>query len=573
VRKPLSNPRLAFSLAALAIVLLVMAGVVVRNRPPPPLLFVGGPILTMDADDRVVEALAVDGSRIVGAGDRASWEAWASERAARVVELAGRAVLPGFVDGHSHFPASGILDGLAQLGSRPLGRVTSIDGLVERLRTQAATSRRRDWIVGWGYDDTALADGRHPTRTDLDRVSMSESVVVFHISMHVAAVNSKGLERLGLTDASADPPGGVLRRDATGHLDGVLEEEAMRPALLAALVPSSLEGLLATRRAAATYLAAGVTTAQNGAAQREQLGGLALLWRLGLLPLRLVVWPEGETALALLDGSLTVRKTDPDWMRIGAAKLVADGSIQAYTAYLREPYHVPPGEDARFRGYPRIERERLFEDVRRLHEAGWQIAVHGNGDAAIDDILAAFEAAERASPRHDARHVIVHAQTARADQLDRMKSLGIVPSFFELHTYYWGDRHRDRFLGPERAARISPLNSALQRAVRFSLHADTPVVPMEPLRIVAAAVTRRTASGATLGESERIPVMAALRAITIDAAYQHFMEDAVGSLEPGKLADLVILDRSPLEDPEHVDTLAVLETFVGGRSVYRSADR
>ena len=392
---------------------------------------------------------------------------------------------------------------------------------------------------------------------------------MFHISAHVAAVNSKGLEALGLTDSSENPTGGVLRRDAEGRLDGVLEEEAMRPVLRAALLPSLLEGLLATRRAAATYLAAGVTTAQNGAAQREQLGGLALLSSLGLLPLRLVVWPEGETALALLDGSLGVRPTDPRWMRIGAAKLVADGSIQAYTAYLTEPYFVPPGKDTAFRGYPRIPRATLFEDVRRLHAAGWQIAVHGNGDAAIDDILDAFEAAQLHAPRADSRHVIVHAQMARPDQLDRMTALGIVPSFFELHTYYWGDRHRDRFLGPDRAARISPLEDAHDRGLRFTLHADTPVVPMEPLRIVAAAVTRRTASGAILGERERIGVMDALRAVTIDAAFQHFQDDELGSLEPGKLADMVILDRSPLDDPEHIETIRVMETFVGGRRVYQ----
>ncbi len=525
----------------------------------------------MDADGRVVEALAVEGGRIAGAGGRAELERWARDRGARTVDLRGHALVPGFVDAHSHYPASGLLDTLTHLGSPPLGDVRDMDGLVAKLRKGARESTRGGWIVGWSYDDTAIAEERHPTRTDLDRVSTELPVVAFHISMHVATVNSKALEALGLGDASADPPGGHLRRDASGALDGVLEEEACRTVMRAALLPGPVEGFLATRRAAQSYLAAGVTTAQNGAAQREQIGGLVWLSRLGLLPIRLVLWPEGETALAILDGSYDPGRTDPDWLRIGASKLVADGSIQAYTAYLATPYHVvPAGAPADARGQPRIAREELFRLVARVHSAGGQLAIHGNGDEEIDDILDAIEAAAKAVPRDDARHVIVHAQMARDDQLDRMFALGVIPSFFELHTWYWGDRHRDRFLGPERAARISPLRSALDRGLRFTLHADTPVVPMEPLRMIAAAVTRRTASGAVLGEHQRIEAAAALRAITIDAAYEMFLEESVGSLEEGKLADMVILDRSPLEADEGIEDIRVLETFVAGRSVYRA---
>ena len=195
--------------------------------------------------------------------------------------------------------------------------------------------------------------------------------------------------------------------------------------------------------------------------------------------------------------------------------------------------------------------------------------MHGNGDAAIDDILDAFEAAHRARPRVDARHVVIHAQMVRDDQLDRMQRLGGIPSFFSLHTYYWGDRHRDLFMGPERAARMSPARSALDRGIRFTIHADTPIVPMEPLRLVWAAVQRRSTSGASIGAGQRIGVMQALRAVTLDAARQHFEEEHKGSLEPGKLADLVILAKNPLEHPEHIHEIEVRETIVGGRSVYR----
>jgi predicted amidohydrolase YtcJ len=300
--------------------------------------------------------------------------------------------------------------------------------------------------------------------------------------------------------------------------------------------------------------------------------GLLRLSRLGLLPLRVILWPGQETADALLDGRFSFASPDPLWIRQGAAKIIGDGSIQGYTGYLSAPYHVPPGDDPDYRGYPTIAREELIDLVSRYHAEGLQVAVHGNGDACIDDILDAFEAAQRAHPRQDARHVVIHAQMARNDQLDRMAELGVIPSFFSLHTYYWGDRHREIFMGPERAARMSPARSAMDRGLRFTIHTDSPVVPMEPLRLVWAAVNRRSTSGAAIGEAERIPPIQALRAVTIDAAYQHFEERDKGSLEVGKLADLVILDRSPLDDPRHIDQIRVLETIVGGGTVYRAGE-
>lgn len=217
-------------------------------------------------------------------------------------------------------------------------------------------------------------------------------------------------------------------------------------------------------------------------------------------------------------------------------------------------------------------REELLERVTRYHANGMQVAVHGNGDASIDDILDAFERAQEQHPRDDARPVVVHAQMSREDQLDRMKALDVIPSFFTLHTYYWGDRHRDLFMGPERAARMSPARSAIEHGLRFTIHCDAPVVPMEPLRLVWAAVNRRSASGALIGEEQRITPNQALRAVTIDAAYQHFEEDLKGSLEPGKLADLVILSRSPLDNPDQIDAIEVCETIVGGQTVYRAGD-
>lgn len=536
---------------------------------PRAVLYRGGPILTMDSQHRVVDALLVEGDRIAAVGSEAE-RGSRKGRAGRIVELQGKALLPGFIDAHAHFPGAGIFAVVADLNSPPIGDIESVETLVERLRQRGLRTSRGQWVVGMGYDDTLLAEGRHPTRDDLDRASTEHPIAIWHISGHLAVVNSLGLARVGIDARTPDAGGGRIRRDPrTGEPDGVLEENDTR-VLQPLLAPGLRDSWKIVREASRRYLAAGVTTAQNGYATPQQMKGLLRLSRLGLLPIRVVLWPGQEAVDAMLSGRFRFESPEPLWIRLGAAKIIGDGSIQGYTGYLSEPYHVPPADEPDYRGYPTIEREELIDLVSRYHAKGLQVAVHGNGDACIDDILDAFEAAQRAHPRRDARHVVVHSQMARDDQLDRMAELGVIPSFFSLHTYYWGDRHREIFMGPERAARMSPARSASERGLRFTIHTDCPVVPMEPLRLVWAAVNRRSTSGACIGEGERIDPARALRAVTIDAAHQHFEESDKGSLEVGKLADLVILDRSPLDDPERIDRIRVVETIVGGRTAWRA---
>ncbi len=532
----------------------------------------GGPILTVDAEDRIVEAVGIDGDEIGAVGSEAAVRAWAGP-GARVVDLAGRALVPGFIDAHGHFPGEGVWATVADLNPPPIGDLETMEQLIARLRSEAADTPKGEWIRGMGYDDTLIAERRHPTRNDLDRVSTEHPVGILHISGHLGVVNSRGLELLGWNRDTKDMEGGVLRRDPeTGELTGVLEENAIEPLQQLVAAPGALDALRIVREASRRAVAQGVTTAQTGYTPTAQLRLFPWLSRVGFIPLRLVLWPGMEAADEVLAGADPFTTYDPDWVRIGAIKLVADGSIQGYTGYLSEPYHVPPGDDPSYRGYPRIPADELLERVQRYHAAGWQVAVHGNGDASIDDILDAYEATFGATDGPAARPIVIHAQMTRDDQLDRMKALGVIPSFFSLHTYYWGDRHRDLFMGPERAARMSPAASAKARGVTFTIHCDAPVVPMTPLKLIWAAVNRRSSSGAEIGPAERIDAASALRAVTIDAAFQHFEEQRKGSLEVGKLADLVILSSSPLEDPAGIDRIEVLETVVGGKTVYRAED-
>lgn len=253
---------------------------------------------------------------------------------------------------------------------------------------------------------------------------------------------------------------------------------------------------------------------------------------------------------------------------IGGVKLLADGSLQGYTGYLTKPYHTPYQGDPEWRGYPTHSRENLFALVEAAHGRG-QFLIHTNGDAATDDALDALEAAQAKHPRKDCRHILIHAQTIREEQLDRLGAAGYTPSFFTAHVYYWGDRHRDLFLGPERAARMDPMRSALDRGLVITAHCDSPIVPADPLLSIWVSVNRLTSSGQVLGPDQRISVLEALRAHTFNPAWQNFQENAKGSIEPGKLADLVVLDANPLEvDPAALRNIGILETIVGGKTVY-----
>jgi predicted amidohydrolase YtcJ len=534
-------------------------------------VYYDGPILTMNSTDQVVDSLGIEGDRIAAVGSREDVLDWAGD-GARLIDLVGRAIVPGFVDAHGHFPGEGIYSKVVDLNAPPIGAIERLDDIIALLALRADETSAGEWVVGMSYDDTLLAEERHPTREDLDRVSTTHPVAIIHVSGHLAVANSMALASVGLDRNSKDPDGGVLRRGPDGELTGVLEENAMNFVQDKILSPSPIESLRIVREGTRRVVAQGVTTVQNGLTPASLITAFQWMVRFGFIKPRIVLWPDMQVADAVLAGEMTLPEASGPDLWIGAIKLVADGSIQGYTGYLSEPYFAPPGDDPEFRGYPRIARDELRERVTRYHAAGFQLAVHGNGDASIDDILDAFEHAFNAHPREDLRPIIIHAQMARADQLDRMAELEVLPSFFSLHTFYWGDRHRRLFMGPERAARMSPAATALEKGVRFTIHCDSPVVPLEPLRLVWSAVNRRTRSGFIVGPAERIDVMQALRAVTIDAAYSMFLDQDLGSLEVGKFADFAILSGSPLEVPETIDQLSVIETVRGGETIYRQED-
>lgn len=533
-------------------------------------LYINGTVLTMDESDSIAEAISVREGRIEAVGSSEAMLELAADNT-QIIDLRGRTLMPGFVDAHGHFPGSGQTVFSADLNSPPIGDVTDMASLIERLSDFAA--RRSDgWIVGHGYDDTLLAEKRHPTRDDLDQISSDRPVAVVHVSGHLAAVNSVALQTLGITESTPDPEGGVIVRDLTSadgrRPNGVLEETAARAVWEHTLDLGVMDALRMTTQAADEYLRVGVTTASAGGmpvAVAKLLGSLSAL---NQFPQRVALFPLfEEIGEQLLSGELALGDFAGARVAAPRVKIIADGSIQGYTGYLSEPYYVPFKGDATYRGYPSVSREALFRQVAGLYERRIQVAIHCNGDASIDDGLDAIAAAEQAHPWPDARPLIIHAQMTRRDQIARMAELGVTPSFFSAHTYYWGDRHAAIFMGPERAANMSPARWALEQGVRFSSHLDTPVTPMLPLQGVWSQVERESTGGVVIGPAQRIERMPALRAVTIDAAWQVFMDEEIGSIESGKRADLVVLSDNPLTAADMRD-IKVDRTIIDGATVY-----
>ena len=537
---------------------------------PADTIFAGDHIVTMEPGQPVVEAVAVRGETIVAAGARDEVMSLRGETT-RVVELGPRALLPGFIDTHGHFLAVGrTLDALS-LHPPPVGDVRNIDDVVRKVRTWIAERGipPGEMVSGGGYDDSLLAENRHPTRYDLDRASTEHPIVLTHVSGHLRTANSAALRAAGITADTPDPPGGHIRRIGdTGEPDGVLEETAgglvgsswlFRPA-------GDLEGL--ARRAIAVYTSYGTTTIQDGATGAETVRTLRTAAEREPFAADVAVFPRFRT---LADSEEAAY--EPGYrsgLRVAGVKFSLDGSPQGRTAWVTEPYHEgPPGAPADYRAYGTLDPALYRAGAAHLIRRGVPIIVHANGDAAIDVMLDGVEAAVAGiDPPPDHRAVVIHAQLMRADQLDRAAALGVVPSFFSAHAFFWGDWHRRSF-GEARGNAISPIRWAIERGVRFTVHNDAPVVPPDIMRLVSITVNRRTRSGHVLGPEQRATVREALHAVTLGAAYQYFEEDVKGSIAPGKQADLVVLERNPLTaDPALLERIQVVETFSRGRSVY-----
>ncbi|NBA97134.1 amidohydrolase [Pseudomonas sp. R5(2019)] len=542
-------------------------------------LYYGGDILTMEGMvARYAEALAVKDGRIIYVGDRKGADALKGDTTTPI-DLKGHTLLPGFVDAHGHAWMTGFQKLTANLLPPPDGPGKDIPALVAQLKQWQANSgdfiAKTGWIIGFGYDDSQLAEKRHPTAADLDQVSTEVPVIIMHQSGHLGVMNHKGLELAGMTAQTPDPKGGAIRREADGRTpSGVLEEMAFFTALGQSMGNLDAKTNEDIALAGAEYYSEfGYTTAQEGRSSKGVVETFQRLAQQGRLKIDVAAYPDlqSERAFMLANGT---QPTYSNHFRVAGVKLSLDGSPQGKTAWLSQPYfHPPHGQPTDYRGYPAFaENKNLQALVNLAFEHNWQLLAHTNGDAAAQQLIDDVDKAAQTYGNDDRRTVMIHAQTVRDDQLDRMKTLGIVPSFFSMHTFYWGDWHRDETLGKKRAWHISPTASALKREMWFTEHHDAPVALPSSLMVLHTTVNRTSRSGEVIGPDQRVSPYIALKAITDWSARQYFEEDNKGTLSKGKLADLVILDRNPVKvEPHTIKDLRVLQTIKEGTPVYTAA--
>ena len=484
------------------------------------------------------------------------------------IDFGDQAILPGFIDAHGHASYLAFATQVANLASPPVGGINTIKELQAELRKFIEESNLQpgEWVMGLGYDDSLLSEQRHPTKEDLDAVSTEHPIYLIHVSAHLGAANSLALSLANINTETKDPPGGKIRRyQNSSEPNGVFEETAAYP--LQQLAMSAYKDPIGSVKSAMEiYAKNGITTAQDGASSKETIGLMQAADAQGKINLDIISYPIGQNGLlkeidTLSFGSYTGR------LKIGGIKLILDGSPQGKTAYLTEPYYKPPhSESDSYKGYPLIPQSEVSKWVQEYAELKIPIMAHANGDAAADMLI---EAVKQANMNSDHRTIMIHAQTVREDQLDQMKELKIIPSYFSTHTFYWGDWHRDSVFGEERAMRISPTKSSINRNMPFTVHNDAPVVPPDMIRLLWSTTNRKTRSGKVLGEEQKISIYAALEAMTINAAYQHFEDDIKGTIEVGKQADLVVLSEDPLSiHPEKLLNVKVVATYSKGIEIF-----
>ncbi|MCC9607719.1 amidohydrolase [Blastopirellula sp. JC732] len=537
------------------------------------LIYHGGAIITIDDAAPTAEAVAVKEGKIVAVG-KLDDVLKTQSKTTKLIDLDGRTMLPGFVDAHGHMMGGGLQALSANLLSPPDGAVKDIASLQQTMKDWMAANKEAvdkiELAVGFGYDNAQLAEVRHPTREDLDAISTEVPIVLIHQSGHLIAVNSLALEIGGITAETPNPVGGVIQRGADGKTpNGVLEETAAFPLALKLLGRAGPEGSAQFAKAGSELWARfGYTTAQDGRTMPGAVKTLQTVADAGGFKIDVVSYPD-----VLVDRELIRREVSPTYknrFRIAGAKLTIDGSPQGFTAWRDRPYYNPVGNyPPGYSGYAAATPEQVGGAIDWAFANNIQILTHSNGEAASDELIAYIKAAKAKHGGEDRRPVLIHGQFLREDQVDSLKQLEIMPSLFPMHTFYWGDWHRDRTVGPHLADNISPTGWCVQREMKFSSHHDAPVAFPDSMRVLDATVTRRSRSGDILGPAQRVDVPTALKAMTIWPAWQHFEEDRKGSIEVGKLADFVILDQNPLTiDPENLDQIKVTETIKEGETIF-----
>ncbi len=527
------------------------------------LVFTGGPVITVDQTNSIHSGLAVKGNRILFVGDEDDARKLIGSETT-VIDLAGRSLIPGFIDSHLHTGVMGA-NALA-IDCRSPG-VSSIEDIKRLIAERAKVTPKGEWIRGWGYDHSKLAEKRHPNRWDLDEAAPDHPVILTRVCAHISAHNSRSLEIAGITDESEAPAGGVYMRE-NGHVNGVMLENAHMQAMKVSML-SHQELLNAMEVASGMLVREGITSLHDsGGYGFVQMGAFQDAVAKGLLKVR--IYSMIFSFVENLDFNNTYLHIGlhtgfgSERFKIGPSKLMIDGSSSGPTAATLEEYASNPGNH----GILSMKPEDVDEFVLRAHKAGYQVTSHAVGDKAVTVITDAIEKAMEAYPREDCRHRIEHCAMINDKLLDKIQRLSIVPILNPIFLYEFGDGYMVNY-GKERAYRMFAAKSFLDRGVLAAGSSDCPITFSNPILNMHIACNRTTQTGQVINEKECVSVMDALRMFTYNGAYASFDEKIKGTLEAGKLADLVVLSQDLTKvKPENLKDVAVDMTFIDGEKVY-----
>lgn len=531
------------------------------------LVLLNGKIVTVDPEDTISNAVAVKFGKVLAVGSNEDIKPLIGSESV-VIDLKGRTVVPGFNDTHGHLWSYGarrnVLDCSEEAG------VKSIKDIQNKIAEVVKKVPKNKWIVGHKVDDFKLLEKRRPNKWDLDAVAPDHPVYLREVGGHVATANSKAFERSGITKDTPDPttaPFGRFERDAeTGELTGVMYESgAFNQVRPTEKIENLDEGI---KWQCNIFVASGITCFYDAYVTGEAVTAYSKIFANGELPLRVRWDMSWETLFPELEkiGFTIPPGFGNDWLKIVGLKVIStDGAISNRTVALRKPYTNKPG----YYGELKIPREELIEIVTKVHNAGLRVSVHANGDQAIVNYLDAVEEALKKNPREDHRHRDIHCSVVDPEIIERIKKLGVIPTIFGAYAYYHGDKILPAF-GPERAEWMFAARSMLDAGIKVAAHSDYGASPYPPLMGIHALVNRKTKGGKPYGLSQRISVMEALRLYTINAAYHTFEEDVMGSIEPGKFADMVVLGKDILTVPtDTIIDIPIDMTIVSGKIVYK----
>ena len=559
-------------------VALISAGLIVMPRiasaaQVADTIFYGGPIVTVNAKNEEVQALAVQNGKIVAVGKKeAVFKEWQANTT-KVVDLKGQTLMPGFVEPHIHILMTAITEEMWLNLSNFSAQYDTLETLSQKLKAALKTLPKGQWLAAFGVDPSRTNPFMAELTADiLDKVSTEVPILVMNQSGHIAYVNHKAFELAGINDKTPSPGnGGIYMKDAQGRLTGVVVEPSAILSLVKKMPPPSDADLAKAMQKTAKYIASkGVTTSAE----------ITLGLMLGLdnelklfnavthsdgFPIRVRAYLYGPL---LGKGFNTIKPNDgDDRLRFVGIKFVSDGSTQGITAALNQPYDYPKG--SQFRGNLDYQDEEIFNQIKPLYDQGWQLAIHANGDRTVEQTLNNYAKLLAGNPDPKARRLrIEHFTINNPDQVKRAAKMGVIPGFTIGHVDYWGEAFHNHIVGPERANRIDPSASFKKEGARFAYHSDSPVSNVGPLNYITEGAGRlwQKAPRKVLGPDERVAVDDAIRAVTINAAYEMFSDYKLGSLEVGKQADLVVLSANPRKTPvEQIRNIQVKETWIDGK--------